>query len=392
MIEILKRDQELLLHYEYSDSPYWIEDKISSSESFFINRVFRVNRGILVERNVNDYQEPEYYFKIGDLIGDFFKIDRSVFSLNHNIFFHKDLKIQNKHFIVKSKISLLKNIDNNLSQDLFIGGEAEDTLPFKSFNRLIDTFPSTHEIKLYRQAKVTSILREHFDHIPDKEIAYHRHINRKSPSSKSKLLKTFKQQEIYKYVTLLEKLKTMLDDEIVYSETKWQEEILGIIRLLFPKYISVFKEVKFKDIYNKTRRLDFALIDFMGNLDLIEIKIPFDKSLVSVTPYRDNHIPNRDLSGTIMQIEKYIYYLNKSGQNGENQLTKKYKDKLPADLAIKITNPNAMIIMGRDNNLNKRQLEDFEIIKRKYKNIIDIFTYDDLIRRMNIIVDQLKLV
>nr|WP_262917177.1 Shedu immune nuclease family protein [Subsaxibacter sp. CAU 1640] len=183
----------------------------------------------------------------------------------------------------------------------------------------------------------------------------------------------------------------MLSNEVDYSEPQWQEEILQIILLLFPKYIAVFKEVRFNDVYNnKIRRLDYGLIDFMGNLDLVEIKIPFDKSIVSVSPYRENHIPNRDLSGTIMQIEKYIYYLNKTGRKGEKQLTEKYKKELPKNLEIKITNPNGMIIMGRDINLTKQQLSDFEIIKRKYKNIIDIFTYDDLLRRLEIMVVQLK--
>src|SRR5690606_24630925 len=105
---------------------------------------------------------------------------------------------------------------------------------------------------------------------------------------------------------------------------------------------------------------------------------------------RDNHIPKRDLSGTVMQIEKYIFYLNKIGVHGENKLTKKYKDELPEGLEIKITNPNGIIIMGRDNNLDKKQLADFEIIKRKYKNIIDIFTYDDLLRRLEMTINQLK--
>nr|WP_285901337.1 Shedu immune nuclease family protein [Arenibacter sp. TNZ] len=183
----------------------------------------------------------------------------------------------------------------------------------------------------------------------------------------------------------------MLNNEIKYSEKQWQEEIIQIILMLFPKYIAVFDEVRFKDVYNKkTRKLDYGLIDFMGNLDIVEIKIPFEKSIVTTGTYRDNHIPKRDLSGTIMQIEKYIYYLNKSGVQGEKGLTKKYKEKLPIDLEIKITNPNGMIIMGRDINMDKHQLADFEIIKRKYKNIIDIFTYDDLLRRLEITIKQLK--
>lgn len=84
------------------------------------------------------------------------------------------------------------------------------------------------------------------------------------------------------------------------------------------------------------------------------------------------------------------FYLNKSGKEIENKLTKKYKDELPDNLEVRITNPNAIIIMGRDNKMDKNQLHDFEIIKRKYKNVIDIFTYDDLLRRLKMIISQLK--
>ena len=44
-------------------------------------------------------------------------------------------------------------------------------------------------------------------------------------------------------------------------------------------------------------------------------------------------------------------------------------------------NPKAIIIIGRSNNFTKQEIKDFEIIRRKYKNIIDIITYDDLINR-----------
>ena len=89
-----------------------------------------------------------------------------------------------------------------------------------------------------------------------------------------------------------------------------------------------------------------------------------------------------------MQVEKYILHLNKWGKTGEDILNKRYKEKLPENLKIKITNPGAMIILGRSNNLSLDQKTDFEIIKRKYKNIIDIITYDDLIRRLKFIISQ----
>lgn len=393
MIKIIKKENDLVLNYSYTDysSIFWIEEKLKTSKPFSIKHIFNVSNNILLERIINEYQEPKSYnFKIGSLIDDYFKIDKSVFGLKNNFYFFKDCDLNDEHFFASSKISILNQIDRQISQDIFIGGPKEDILPFESFNKLVEIFPTSHEITLYREAKVTSILTEYFSNIIDKEEKYVSYINKKTPIYKSKIRKTFKEADILKYETLLEKLKTMLSNEIKYSENQWQEEILQIVLLIFPKYIAVFDEVRFKDTNNQNRRLDYGLIDFMGNLDLIEIKIPFDKSIVSVRKYRDNHIPNRDLSGAIMQIEKYIYYLNKSGNLGERKLTKKYKDELPEGIEIKITNPNGMIIIGRDINLDKRQRNDFEIIKRKYKNIIDIFTYDDLIRRMEIMLEQLK--
>ena len=179
----------------------------------------------------------------------------------------------------------------------------------------------------------------------------------------------------------------MLDDEINYTENQWQKEILQIIQLIYPKYIRAYDEVQIKDIYhNKKRRLDFLLVDSNGNIDIVEIKKPFDNKILSRTRYRDNYVPLRELSGSIMQVEKYIFYLNKWGKDGEKKLTEKFSEDLPNDFEIKIINPGAIIIMGRENNLTLAQLEDFEVIKRKYKNVVDIITYDELIKRIKQII------
>lgn len=56
-------------------------------------------------------------------------------------------------------------------------------------------------------------------------------------------------------------------------------------------------------------------------------------------------------------------------------------------MKIRISNPKAIIIVGRDQiggeDMTDSQLLDFEIIKRKYANMLDIITYDDLLRRLN---------
>lgn len=181
----------------------------------------------------------------------------------------------------------------------------------------------------------------------------------------------------------------MLNDSTKYSEKQWQKEILQIVQILFPKYIRVFEEVHIRDVYSgSNKRLDYMLLDSNGNIDIIEIKKPFDNCLVSPTKYRNNYVPKKELSGTIMQIEKYIYFLNKWGIDGEDKLTTKYQSVLPQNLRVRIVNPLGIIIMGRENLLNKDQIDDLEIIKRKYRNIVDIISYDDLLNRLQLIIGK----
>ena len=82
--------------------------------------------------------------------------------------------------------------------------------------------------------------------------------------------------------------------------------------------------------------------------------------------------------------------LSKWGRDGEKEICLKRQKELPKDLALRITNPKGIIILGRENDLKDDQLFDFEFIKRKYSNIIDIMTYDDLLRRLNNIIEMLN--
>ncbi len=236
------------------------------------------------------------------------------------------------------------------------------------------------------------IIKDYLETSKDYEEKYKTYMNKKVSKVDENIYAIFDDYEIYKYEKILTKLKYMLDNEDKYNEKQWQIEIIQIVRLIFPKYIAVFENVRIRDVYKPTNRfLDFMLVDANGNVDIVEIKQPFGKKgLVTTSVYRDNHVPVRELSGSIMQIEKYIYYLNKWGKTGEDVLTKKFAPELPKDFKIKITNPSALIIMGRDHSLKGKQQEDFEIVKRKYKNVIDILTYDDLVRRLENTIEMFR--
>ena len=65
-------------------------------------------------------------------------------------------------------------------------------------------------------------------------------------------------------------------------------------------------------------------------------------------------------------------------------------------MLIRITNPKALLTLGRDRKpdgsaaLDQRQTFDLEVIKRKYANMMDIITYDDLLRRLDNTITSLR--
>ncbi|HVU06617.1 MAG TPA: Shedu immune nuclease family protein [Candidatus Paceibacterota bacterium] len=301
------------------------------------------------------------------------------------------MDITDRFFVVASDISIFKKIAEVVSEDIYIGGDAPTSLPESEFRKLLKDFPNPYEVKKYVHARIGSVLSNYYDSASDVEEKYDRYMNKRKSVKSEDLLEEFKQDELVKYQTLLDRLQVMLERETAYNEKQWQNEILDIILLLYPKYLFAFKEAPVRDAYNeKDRQLDFLLVDANGSIDIVEIKRPLGKQIITQGKYRDNHIPLRDLSGTVMQIEKYIFHLNKSGKKGEEKLTEKYKDKLPKDFKIKIINPCGMIIMGRDNDLSTAQKEDLEVVKRKYKSVIDIITYDDLLRRLKAMIAAIK--
>ena len=120
---------------------------------------------------------------------------------------------------------------------------------------------------------------------------------------------------------------------------------------------------------------------------IIEIKRPEPHQLLSRKPgSRGNYTPASALSEAAVQVEKYLFHLSKWGQAGERAIQEKHKDELPVGFEIRITNPKAMLILGRDKDFTSDQKFDFEIIKRKYANIVDIMTYDDLLLRLKNII------
>lgn len=396
MIKFVVDESFLLLSYTPEGDSEWVTRKFDQQEPITLRRSFHLQAQDLQSPVGEEMQDAlgrkeEYVFVLGELFGEYFKINSRIIDTKNTFYFHMSMSLSARLFVAYRDISILRKIDELVSEDVYIGGAREDAIPESAYYELIDKFPNSYEMTKYASARVGACLRDYFETASDTERLYQKYMNKKGNSKESDIIITLLQSELVKYQMLFEKLKTMLDRECSsYNENRWQNEILDIIRLLYPKYIQAFKNVQIKDQTGKDRFIDILLVDSCGNVDIIEIKRPFDNGIVSKRQYRDNYIPMKELSGAIMQLEKYVFYLNKCGQRGENRLSERYRDVLPTGLRLKIINPKGIIIMGRENKLSASQRDDFEIIKRKYKSVIDIVTYDDLLARLGFTISQLQ--
>jgi hypothetical protein len=396
MIRFTKRGPKLIMSYtpERASQDWLVEPLERDKEEIPISgRAFYVRGEIrlLDVRDDEDGMDGGYRFLAGRLDGEYFRMDRRFLGIEYDLFLHKSLTFQRTTFVAETNIPIFRGFNSYGLAELHIGGKHPDAVPREVFEDMLRQFPNSYELKKYARARVSSMIRNYVPIGTDFQAQYQKYRERKASKKGSQPGLDFGEYESDKFSALVTKIEAMLDASGPYSESQWQEEVLQVVRFLYPKYIVAFKEAPVYDsLAKKNRKIDFLLVDASGYVDAIEIKKPFVDCLVTPNRYRDNHVPMRELSGTVMQLEKYLYHLNRWGQVGEESLNKRYANQVPGGLRIKIVNPSGMIIIGRDEAFTVEQRTDFEVIRRKYRNVLDIMTYDDLLRRLKAIRDQLK--
>lgn len=410
MLTFKKTSKRIIVQYteEYGTNQ-WIWNEIKNHNYVKISRAFHFKLDdLLVKPHDVDHEDfenfiYEFLFAIKD--GEYYRIRGRIFNIERDVLIGEDIEVVRKTFVAERNILIPRKISRLIegNGDLVIGGSNPDSIPADIYADLLKKFPTTVELNRYSDARVEMIVGEHVENMRSAKSEYEKYLNKKPILKGDRLDQNeLLNVEIQKFTYVRDVIASWLSDGKDYSERDWQTVILKFILLIFPKYIAVLENVELEDSYSnerkKTKRfIDMALIDVNGNIDVIEIKKPFGDCLLSKSKYRDNYIPRRELAGSIMQSEKYIFHLSKWGVDGENRLTAKYGPGLPSGMKIRITNPKAMIILGRDqaaagggSRFDRAQLLDLEIIKRKYANMIDIMTYDDVLRRLDNIITSLK--
>ena len=327
---------------------------------------------------VSDAKKPHY-----------FRVDGHVFGCKQDILLANSMRLDWRLFCVgyERRTSVIKRISSILDDSetlIVIGGEDDEAIPEKTFKDLLGAFPTTAILERYGEAQIESYIQDYLSLKKDYGAHYMRSLERKRTKTIFELGSP--NIDIGRAAALhdaLSRLYDLLGQGESVSEESWQRGILSILPVLFPQYVAVIPKAKIKDtLAGKEREIDFLLVDASGNADVLEIKKAFDKrNLLMRTLYRENKVPARELSGGIMQIEKYIHLLLNWGQEGEKTLTRKHSNLLPEGLKIRFVNPKGILLMGNCEFSNTEQ-RDFDLIRRQYSHTADIITYPDLLRRL----------
>lgn len=396
-----------------------LRSNISSINGFEyrLKKVFFFTQDDLIE----NLSTPEYTFVFKfagiETIGDdeYYHIPGRILGISQDVYLTTEVPINRNVFKLfaagyEYNTSIFKKISDVLDEDIreiFIGGEHENSIPLDTYDELIAHFPSTTLLKYYGDLQISETISNYLTTKKDYAKIYTDSRKRIIGKSRitgnrikdTKLTTTIGSQSInhYRYESLSE-AKDVIEEALEHSqeldESFWQKTILSILPAIFPQYIAVLREARiFEKISHQSKKgrrfIDHLLIDASGNVDLLEIKRPFSKEkLICRRKYRDNYIPAHELTGGIAQIEKYIYYLNHLGLNGEEEFSESCKKRLaegglslPDDFRLRVLNPHGRLLIGHCDFTEDEQ-RDFDLIRRQYSHVVDILTYDDLLKRV----------
>lgn len=394
---IVVNDELYVIYPTYpTDGKFTLDAKYCSRSTYHLkkgNYFFLNDDGKLVDSDEN--VEDRIAYKIGKLEGNYYCFDNEIFDLEHKFRIDGSLidKLKHKHFVkYPSNLSILKKIDSLITEDFYIlpddtTNEEVSSISWTEYNNLVASFPTTTTVKHYINKLVAEKiegffkLKKRYDDDLEKYLKKTNRITSSNTLFTQELDYQITQAEIRKFTYALNLLKLILEQEII-SEKEWQNNILDILLLIYPQYQIVIDEVGLSN----RRRVDFILVDFFNNIDIVEIKTP-EKRLLKKSKYRDHYVPSHELTGTAMQIEYYLRELHENSSSNRQKIKRKLSDK-GFDSEVKINNVKGIIIMGRTNEFNLEQQETYRIMKNQYSNIINIISYDELLEMLERILNR----
>ena len=375
--------------WDASDLENAVKKKSEEGQRLLFKSCFSLITQNLILPDSPDYDEEAcLYGSIEIVVGErnrgdkYFYLDKEVFGIGYDFAFDGDLTL-NPRFFTKDSVSLIRLLSHTVKNDVFIEANGEDSpssghISVRDFRTIVNKMPTKSELTKYTYSVIQNLVDDFFDVLPDYKTKFERFIEKKRGKTyKETFSKSYYEYKIDEYKALYKELSNLLENDST-SESDWQNRIIDILCLIYPKYVVIIPKFEFKSL-GKTKIPDFIAIDSDGDVDVIEIKKANIGPLLK--KYRGNFVPRSELSGAIVQAEQYTYYLKSEKEITERYIKEKYPEKV-GNLEINIINPQGIVIAGRNNKMNPKERKDFEVVKRMHKNISEILTYDDLLRRL----------
>lgn len=400
---IKKTADELLLVYSPKNGASFVDDNIRlDGECRVASRVFVFSKNDVKDFGSSNIASRTFVIaRSSPESQGYYLMPGRILDIPHDVLFFKDVEVRFEWFTpIESgaRLSVFQKISRLIDEDIVIGGHDEKSIPYEYWEHVVNQFPRKTEIAHYVESRIENLLKEYLPTIKNGDSLLQKYLAKlktKAPQPKrlSNWVK-FDAYELGKYQFLYEQLAELIDQDEM-SEIEWEKQILRFIQLLYPRYICTLRQLVVHEWMTNPkkrtkRQIDIALFDADGHIDVIEIKKPSVGTIFRSAQDHDNNIPSLALSKTIMQIEKYVLYLQKGGYELERELNASYAKFLPGKIPIKVVNPRGIIVFGRSRDLSADQVLDFEVLRRKFSHIADIMTYDDLLTRFKNILSKFE--
>lgn len=406
MIEIKKHNSKLVAIYSPESGTYWLQDKLNKGENHYLKNTYRLSKDKILDLHKIDEdldEEENIAFQIGVERNNYFALDKEIFGIDIDIYIEKSIHITPNFFTANKNISIISKLEDVVKEQIYlvsdenynVNDDNTNKIPLSAYKNLLTNFPNNTELIKYSHMRIATALSEYFDNVDVYKTKYENYLNKKNNSStNNKFSKNISLLKLNMLTSSQEVLTKMLKTYKSFNEKDWQNKIKNILCVLYPKYLYAIREVNFGEIHGYDKHPDFTLIDSNGYIDIMEIKKPEDAQIIRNCKNRNNYVPQKIFTDVVVQTTKYINALNQNHDKSKINIIKKLKEDNPnttlSTSDIFINNPKGLILLGRSNKLTKEQKDDFELIRRQYKDIVEIMTYDDLLNRINNLVEKLK--
>ena len=114
----------------------WVYLKLDESGSVLISKAFCVTKNELISpSNESKDHNPDaaVEFNIADKKQDYYCFNKDILSLNHDLYIHENINLEQRIFVAERNISIFKKIDNHVSNSIYIGGDNENSIPESIF-------------------------------------------------------------------------------------------------------------------------------------------------------------------------------------------------------------------------------------------------------------------